>query len=174
MAIGKAFSNPQTKEAKMPRGVYKRKKKGKCQCAKVLTTYLITHDNGDERRITVPSNWKVTFGPAAKGIRAGTGSNYKIPLALRFYEAETKQRAIFTDVVSFRDLNIPIQIKKKSVQEKSGFMECDGQRKATTFQATTEEWVNPDADAPNYDLLPNPAEVDEFDVGFTGTGGDPV
>ena len=130
------------------------------------TTYLIVHEDGTERRITVPSDWKVTFGPAAKGMnRQNTGGTYKVPLALRFYEADTKQRAIFTDVVSFRDVSIKTQVKKRSVQEKQGFMECDGKKKATTFQATTEEWIDPDILTENV-ALPEGTDVEDFDVEF--------
>jgi len=130
------------------------------------TTYLITHEDGTERRITVPSNWKVTFGPAAKGMNTkNVGSGYKVPLALRFYENDTKQRAIFTDVVSFRDLSIKVQVKKRSTQEKRGYMECDGKKKATTFQATTEEWIDPDVLTENV-ALPDTADVEDFDVEF--------
>ena len=128
------------------------------------TVYLITHEDGTERKITVPSAWKVTFGPAARGAnKAGGGANYKVPLALRFYENETKQRAIFTDVVSFRDLSIKIEVKRKSVQEKHGFMEYEGQRKATTFQATTEEWINPD----EIKEVPQLPKVEDFEVNFS-------
>ena len=127
-----------------------------------MTIYLITHEDKTERKITVPSDWKVTFGPAAKGMYKSGTQNFKVPLALRFYEAETKQRAIFTDVVSFRDLSIETEVKKISTQEKRGFMECDGERKATTFQATTEEWVNPDK-IKEVKALPL---VKDFDVKF--------
>ena len=130
-------------------------------------TYLIIHEDGTERKITVPSNWRVTFGPAARGSHgAKYGSTLKMPLCLRFYENETKQRAIFTDVVSFRDLSIKTEIKKVSVQEKQGFMECDGKRKATTFQAVSEEWVNPD-DLTKTPALPDSPNVKEFDVEFS-------
>ena len=105
-------------------------------------TYLIEHDNGTKRRITVPADWKVTFGPAAKGDRGKSG--IKMPLALRFYESDTKQRAIFTDVISFRDMSIKIEEEKVSVQEKEGYTECEGIRKRTTFQAKVSEWINPD------------------------------
>lgn len=130
-----------------------------------MTTYLITHENKIERKITVPSSWKVTFGPAAKGMNKGNSGGLRIPLALRFYEAETKQRAIFTDVVSFRDMSIKIEIKKKKIQEKKGFMECDGKRKATTFQAVMEEWVDPDEMA-EQPTLPGGDDIEVFDVDF--------
>jgi hypothetical protein len=76
------------------------------------TTYLV--EKRDEKlKITVPSDWKVTFGPVAVGsgkqprnygYDAGNGS-----MAIRFYESDTKQRAIFTGVTGFRDLSIPVE-----------------------------------------------------------------
>jgi len=128
---------------------------------KEQTTYLIVHTDGTERRITVPSDWKVTFGPVAKGVN----KTYQMPLALRFYENETRQRAIFTDVVSFRDMSIPILIRKEKTQEKKGFMECEGQKKATTFKATISEWINPD-EIDEKIALPGSADVEAFDVDF--------
>jgi len=130
-----------------------------------MKTYLIEHDNGEERKITVPANWKVTFGPAASGsYKSDTTGRYKMPLALRFYEGKDKQRAIFTDVKSFRDLSIKVEIRKISVQEKQGYMECDGERKATTFRAEVATWVNPDEVV--IKKLPSPSKVKDFDVSF--------
>ena len=139
---------------------------------KAMTTYLIVHKDRTERKITVPSDWKVTFGPAAAGFSKGTSGGPTIPLALRFYEDEKKQRAIFTDVVSFRDLSIQTEIKKTSHQEKQGFMECDGQRKATTFSTTVEEWINPDT-LQKQPALPGGEDVESFDVEFTEINSNP-
>lgn len=58
--------------------------------------------------IAVPEDWKVTFGPVAVGsgrINSEGGGS----MALRFYEDDKRQRAIFTGVRSFRDLSIPIR-----------------------------------------------------------------
>ena len=83
-------------------------------------------------------------------------------MALRFYENSDKQRAIFIDVVSFRDMSIPIEQEITKVQEKEGYMECDGVRKKTTFSAQTSEWINPDEVA----ILPAlPNDKDIFDEG---------
>lgn len=127
------------------------------------TTYIISHKNGTKRKITVPSDWKVTFGPAVKGTRRGNspGSNLQMPMALRFYESETKQRAIFTDVVDFRDASIKILEEKVEVKEKDGFMECEGVRKRTTFQATVKSWIDPDKEPEQKPLLPSDAEMFE-------------
>jgi len=126
-------------------------------------TYLIRHKDNSERRITVPESWKVTFGPAVKGMRSGTGVNLKVPLCLRFYESDTKQRAIFTDVVSFRDTSILIEERKVEVQEKEGYMECDGVKKKTTFQAKSTTWVNPDNPSKEIPQLPSDASIFNVD-----------
>jgi hypothetical protein len=123
-------------------------------------TYLVTKIDGSEFQITVPETWKVTFGPATKGNTSYSGEQrLKMPMALRFYESETKQRAIFTDVVSFRDMSIKIKIKKNRVQEKDGYMECDGVRKRTIFQATVSEWIDPDEVKPELPMLPSDKEM---------------
>ncbi len=107
-----------------------------------IRTLLITKKDGEEIQIDIPEEWKVTFGPAVAGLSPKTDG--RIPLVLRVYESDKMQRAIFADVVSFRDTSIPMRVKKVDVKEKSGFMECDGVRKHTTFEARTTNWVNPD------------------------------
>lgn len=126
-----------------------------------MKTYLVEFKNGTKQKITVPANWKVTFGPAAKGNR-GDRTGLQMPLALRFYESEVKQRAIFTDVVSFRDTSINIEEMKIEIQEKEGYMECDGVKKKTTFQAKATSWVNPDNDANGVPQLPSDTSM--FDI----------
>ena len=123
--------------------------------------YIIEKTNGEKFKVTVPDTWKVTFGPAVVGNRVKPGPQYagKMPMALRFYENETKQRAIFTDIASFRDMSIPIEVEKVKVQEKDGYMECDGVRKRTTFQAKVKDWINPDDERPSHPLLPEDTEM---------------
>lgn len=125
-------------------------------------TYIINFKNGTKQRITVPSDWKVTFGPAAAGNRSDGSGGRIMPLALRFYESKDKQRAIFTDVVSFRDTSIKIEEEKVNIQEKDGYMECDGARKRTTFQVKTKEWIDPDEVKDDTPKLPR--DTDMFDL----------
>jgi hypothetical protein len=129
-----------------------------------ITTYLIKHKNGEETQVDVPSSWKVTFGPAVKGSQGPRNGGLQMPMALRFYENDTKQRAIFTDVESFRDMSINIRVKKKTTQEKDGYMECDGVRKQTRFQAVVEEWVNPDQSNEEKTLPQLPSDSTIFDL----------
>ena len=123
--------------------------------------YLITHQNGKERRITVPDDWKVTFGPAAAGVDKKAYGGGTVPLALRFYEKGDRQRAIFTDVASFRDLSIKMEVKKVDVQEKQGYAKMDGAEQAMTFQVKRETWVNEDEPVDGTKLLPELAETAE-------------
>ena len=124
-----------------------------------IRTLLITKNDGSELQIDIPVTYKVTFGPAfVGGSEKITG---RIPMALRIYETDKMQLAIFTDVSSFRDMAIPIRQKKVNTQTKDGFVECEGVRKRTTFQATTFDWVNPDeSDKPK--LIERPTDIEIF------------
>lgn len=68
-------------------------------------TYEVVTMEG-RMRLTIPESWKVTYGPVSP-----TGKGYGAENCLRIYEdsAKDKQRAIFTSVLSFRDLSIPVQ-----------------------------------------------------------------
>ena len=127
-----------------------------------MKTYLIEYKNGTKQKITVPSTWKVTFGPAAKGTR-GDRTGLQMPLALRFYESDTKQRAIFTDVVNFRDTSIKIEEMKEEVTEKEGFVECGGVRKRTIFQARQTSWIDPDNISEEIPQLPSDTSMFSID-----------
>jgi hypothetical protein len=86
---------------------------------KNLRTYEIVTNDGTYR-IEIPEDWKVTFGPVAVGggNKRGFGDSSG-SMALRLYESEVRQRAIFTGVSSFRDLSIPITKLVRTVKEKS-------------------------------------------------------
>jgi hypothetical protein len=83
-----------------------------------MTEYLIeTTDKAF--KIEIPDDWKVTYGPVMPGTqtrvrarnanqRLNAGINVQGGLTLRIYETDTKQRMIFHDVISFRDLSIPV------------------------------------------------------------------
>lgn len=103
-----------------------------------LTTYILETTKG-VRKVTVPSAWKVTFGPLIAGKTGGPGT-----LALRFYENNKEnQRAIFTDVNSFRDEAIPIM--EKVTRTKQQVMRKDGPAgsRDVIVEARMTEWVDP-------------------------------
>ena len=71
-------------------------------------TYEIVTTRG-KQRITVPDTYKVTFGAVVPGAK-GSGSSYGA-WGLRIWESQDKQRAVFSDVLSFRDLSIPVEVQ---------------------------------------------------------------
>lgn len=111
------------------------------------TTYLVEFVNDTKKKITVPSNWKVTFGPIVRSATSNPTSERwreKNPVALRFYEHDTRQRAIFTGVKSFRDMSIKIEEERITTQNKVGSIDIEGAKKNVNIKAETREWVNPD------------------------------
>jgi hypothetical protein len=105
-----------------------------------LTTYLVSRKTGD-MKITVPSSWKVTFGPLNPGNKSGGTCGDP---CLRFYESETKQRAVITQVESFRDLSIAVEEKRVSVKQQTLHKNTPNGDKAVIVEGRVEEWVNPD------------------------------
>lgn len=59
----------------------------------------------EKLRISIPANYKITYGKLHAGGDRPGGSSGNV---LRIYEAENKQRAIFHDVISFRDIGLPL------------------------------------------------------------------
>lgn len=126
-------------------------------------TYLIEFESGKRQKITVPEDWKVTFGPAVVG---NSNPHKKMPMALRFYESKEKQRGIFLNVVSFRDVSIKIEEERIRKQDKVGTINVEGAQKTVVMQAKMREWVDPDTDEINQDakkLLKN-TKIDDFDI----------
>lgn len=66
---------------------------------------LLVECRGEKFKITIPADWKVTFGKAMQGRGYESDPDGR---ELRIYECETKQRACFTGVRSFRDLSIQV------------------------------------------------------------------
>lgn len=100
-------------------------------------TYLVERKH-EKLRVTVPADWKVTFGPVQPG-REGYGGDRGY--ALRFYETKEKQRAVFTDVVSFRDLSLPVERLVISKEEKTTNKSGRGHREHSLVAEASGEWV---------------------------------
>lgn len=111
-----------------------------------LTTYILELINGDQRKITVPSSWKVTFGVAVP-YAAGKGSiaSGERGYSIRFYENKTTQRAIFTDVRSFRDSSIQIEERVTKTKAQTLHKRTNSGMRDVIVEASVTEWINPDA-----------------------------
>lgn len=103
--------------------------------AKPKTRELLLERNGrPDLRITIPEDWKITFAPVNPS--QGYGDN-----ALRLYETKDKQRAVFTNIVSFRDLSIPVQQRLVETKDKSkGERDSKGNLKAESSREVNESW----------------------------------
>lgn len=101
-----------------------------------LKTYLL--DTGREQmQIDIPDDWKVTYGPVTPGAKSYGGAEY----ALRIYETESKQRAIFTNVKSFRDLSIPVRRLVTSVEGSRSWSEDENRTLDNVEINRSSEWV---------------------------------
>lgn len=97
--------------------------------------YLIK-SSGETRIITIPESWKVTYGPVSPGSKYGDGN------VLRVYESKEKQRAIFTNVVSFRDLSIPV---RKLVKDKDEMLRLKNEKGKVTSEdklTISDVWID--------------------------------
>lgn len=106
-----------------------------------MTTYSMQIKGGGERRVTVPTGWKVTFGPTTpydKKIGHGGDGSW----AVRLYEGD-KLRGIFTDVRNFQDMSI--QIQEKRIRSKRQVVQRGTKHglRDTIVEAKMETWVNP-------------------------------
>lgn len=110
-------------------------------------TYICTLRNGELRKVTVPATWKTTFGPTAPF--SGKNTDYNHGLALRFYEGSSKDnlRAVFTDVVAFRDDSLEIQERRTEIKHQTVGMHSPGGMKNAVVEARITQWVNPDTEA---------------------------
>jgi len=117
-------------------------------------TYLleIAGPNGgytvQRKKVTVPSSWKITYGPAAQGAHLG-GQN---PFVLRFYEGQKEHmRALFHNVVSFRDVTIKVEEEVEKVQAETLLRDTPNGRKNVVVEGRVKEWR--DADSPDAGVL---------------------
>ncbi len=104
------------------------------------TTYLLEMKDGSQKKITIPSNWVLTFGALIPGSQSNMG---KLGLRVR---CGTQQKAVFQDVESFRDTSMEIEERITTVKEET-FYKDDGKgdRKAVVVEGKVHEWVNPDS-----------------------------
>lgn len=119
------------------------------------TVYALKLKGGGERRLTVPTSYKLTFGPTVPYIKHGNGSHGDGTWALRLYDGD-RLKAIFTDVSAFRDVSI--QVLEKRTRSKRQTVERNSKYggRAAVVEATIETWVDPD----------NPDEANEEEERF--------
>lgn len=110
-------------------------------------TYILNMKDGTKQKISIPSGWKLTFGPLVPGSNKEGGLNGGGALVLRIYEGnKDNQRAVFTGVESWRDTQ-DLSIEVETVQRKQQMAQVDipGEgRQDVAVQMETRHWVDPD------------------------------
>lgn len=110
-------------------------------------TYVLTMKDGTIKKVTVPADWKVTFGSLVPGSK-NHNENSSGTTALRFYAGASQQKACFVGVQEFRESNIGILERVENIQtEQVAKKDANGGVKNFTVQARESKWVNPDAEA---------------------------
>lgn len=118
-------------------------------------TYILELKNGDTRKITVPAHWKLTYGNVVPYAGKGTMNPSEARVALRLYDGtKDNLRAVYTDVVSFRDAAIGTLEKRTQVQRKASQRATDKGMRDVIVEARVTEWVDPD----NEDAASAPSE----------------
>lgn len=107
------------------------------------TTYEIITNDG-RYRITIPTSYKVTFGPVAVGgkLRNGGWGEPGGSMALRIYESDIKQRAVFTGVKSFRDMSILLQREEVKVKGSNEWVSSEDLSESKQSQIVERQWVD--------------------------------
>lgn len=105
-------------------------------------TYLMDLSGGRMRRITVPASWKVTFGPLVPK-PSGDDRYQNKTFALRFYEGRDQQRAIFTDVLSFRDESLKVEERVTKTKQQVVHKDAPSGRREMVVEARVTEWRDP-------------------------------
>lgn len=106
--------------------------------------HLVLRD-GKAKRITIPEEWKVTFGPLVPGAKDGT--NGSSSTALRLWSGKKGaeiQHAVFTNVESFRDMSIEIMEEHEDVRQETYVKQGDEEGEAIRAEVRVKKWVNPD------------------------------
>lgn len=131
-------------------------------------TYILELANGNTRKITIPANWKMTFGNVVPFSDKGFRGEGKI--ALRLYEGNKENlRAVMTDVRAIRDASIQIVEKRTSTQKKTAKKQTPQGLKDVVIEARMTEWVNPDAEEDSevpQEFLELSAKAPDEDGGF--------
>jgi hypothetical protein len=107
-------------------------------------TFILELKNGDTRKITIPANWKLTFGQLIPHtLRETHGASSQV--ALRIYEGSKENlRAVMTDVVAVRDASIAVLERRTTIQRKAAQKHSSQGGRDVVVEARITEWVDPD------------------------------
>lgn len=132
-------------------------------------TLLVQLQDGKDRKIVIPEDWVITFGPIGVGSRHDGNSTH----VLRLYADAGKKhlKAVFRNVVAFHEEGI--EILEKVTRRRNKTFKKRGQRGEQTYAAEVRQtsWEDPFADEP--DAEANDFEVSEDALSLPGSTPEP-
>ena len=104
------------------------------------TRTLLIETVREELQLEVPAKWKITFGALQPGQSQSYGRDTN-GTVLRIYESDKQQRAVFRDVLSFRDLSMPLKRRVVTTKEnKKGKHDSKGNAEYEAAVEVDDEW----------------------------------
>ena len=121
-------------------------------------TIFVEVKSGTLRRIEIPEDWHISFGPVAVGVsRNGVES----PNVLRIYADVQRKNlvAVYRDVISISDARVKVTDKKVHKREKKFIKKGGNGEQVCAAEIRKTVWSDPFADEPD-------AEEQDFDEGI--------
>ena len=104
-----------------------------------IRTYEIVRSVGrapEVIRLDIPADYKVTYGPIQPNGRQ-SGEGY----VLRIYENEKMQRAVFHNVLSFRDLSLSMKVQvEQEATEENVVLDTNGNAEVQARRQVQKTW----------------------------------
>ena len=129
-------------------------------------TLILEMNKGDDRKVTIPADWTITFGPIGVGARHDGNSTH----VLRLYEdaGKKKLKAVFRNITAFHEEGI--QILEKVVRKKNKTFKRKERNGEKTYAAEVRQttWRDPymeeDESASEFDLAEDALMIPEADA----------
>ena len=119
-------------------------------------TLILEMQGNQSRKVIIPEDWTITFGPIGVGVRSDGNSTH----VLRLYEdaGKKKLKAVFRNIIAFHEEGI--QILEKCVRKKNKTFKKQGSNGEQTYAAEVRQttWKDPYSDETDHD-------ADDFEVG---------
>lgn len=116
-------------------------------------TYILELKGGDTRKITIPAHWRLTYGNVLPYQGKDARHQMEHRIALRVYDgSKDNLRAVYTDVVAFRDADIGTLEKRVKVQRRNIQRATPHGAKDFAIEARMTQWVDPDNESNEEDV----------------------
>jgi hypothetical protein len=109
--------------------------------APAMKTLLLICAGGTKRKVTVPADWKITFGAIASKPSEMSRYDGARGWCLRIYDG-TMPKVVFTDVISFREESVDVQVMVTRTEQKRMDRETPTGRKQGVAEMRYSEWRN--------------------------------